>query len=46
MYFKDGEYQEIEAGNGFKGLLIGLAAVIVLLGIFPQWLIDMLYYYF
>jgi NADH-quinone oxidoreductase subunit N len=42
MYFKDGEPQEIEASSGFKSLLIFVAIVIVLLGIFPQWLIDKL----
>jgi NADH-quinone oxidoreductase subunit N len=46
MYFKDGEAQVMEASAGFKGLLIGIAAVVVLLGIFPEWLIDKLYYFF
>jgi NADH-quinone oxidoreductase subunit N len=45
MYFKDGEAQEISVGPGFKGLLIGTAALIVLLGIFPQWLLRLLEYY-
>ena len=42
MYFKDGEPHEIEASSGFKSLLIVVAVVIILLGIFPQWLIDKL----
>jgi NADH-quinone oxidoreductase subunit N len=42
MYFKDGEPQEIETSKGFKGLLIVIAAVVILLGIFPHWLIDLL----
>jgi NADH-quinone oxidoreductase subunit N len=46
MYFKEGDAQVIEASPGFKGLLVGVAAVVVLLGIFPQWLIDKLYFFF
>jgi NADH-quinone oxidoreductase subunit N len=46
MYFKDGEKQEIESGPGFKFLLGLTAAFIIFLGIFPQWLIDKLYYFF
>jgi NADH-quinone oxidoreductase subunit N len=43
MYFKDGEKQEIESGPGFKLVLGITAALIVFLGIFPQWLLDRLY---
>lgn len=43
MYFKDGEPQELEINPGFRGLLIIIAAIVILLGIFPQWLIDRLY---
>jgi len=43
MYFKDGAAQAMEITPGFKGLLIILAIIIILLGIFPQWLIDKLY---
>jgi NADH-quinone oxidoreductase subunit N len=43
MYFKDGEKQEIESGPGFKLMLGVTAAIIVFLGIFPQWLLDRLY---
>jgi len=46
MYFKDGPRQEIEAGSGFKILLAILSAAIVLLGVFPQTIIDLLYYFF
>jgi len=44
MYFKDGEGQELETTASFKGWLTGLAAVIILLGIFPQWLLSNLYF--
>jgi NADH-quinone oxidoreductase subunit N len=42
MYFKDGEEQQIVASPAFKGLLVMVAVAIVLLGIFPQWLINKL----
>jgi NADH-quinone oxidoreductase subunit N len=45
MYFKDGDAQEMDTTPAFKGLLIGIAAVVILLGIFPEWLIDKLYYF-
>jgi NADH-quinone oxidoreductase subunit N len=43
MYFKDGTAQELEIGPGFQLMLIILSLVIILLGIFPQLLIDRLY---
>lgn len=43
MYFKEGENQGVEANTGFKLLLVLMAAAIVLLGIFPEWLINQLY---
>ncbi len=43
MYFKEGNAQHLEIGNGFNFLLILLAVIVILLGIFPQWLIDRLY---
>jgi NADH-quinone oxidoreductase subunit N len=46
MYFKEGDGQAMEVSPVFKGLLIGMAAIVVLLGIFPEWLIDKLYYFF
>jgi len=42
MYFKDGDAQVIEAGAGFKGLLVFVAVVILLLGLFPNLLLDKL----
>jgi NADH-quinone oxidoreductase subunit N len=44
MYFKEGDGQELGVSPGFRALLIAVAAVIILLGIFPQWLIDRLYF--
>jgi NADH-quinone oxidoreductase subunit N len=46
MYFKDGESHQIEASSGFKALLVVVAVLIVLLGTFPQWLIDRLYTFY
>jgi NADH-quinone oxidoreductase subunit N len=43
MYFKDGLSQDLEISPGFKLMLILLAMVVILLGIFPQWLISRLY---
>ena len=43
MYFKDGISQHLEISTGFKGMLILLAVIIILLGIFPQLLINRLY---
>jgi NADH-quinone oxidoreductase subunit N len=45
MYFKDGEKQDIDASPSFKILLILLAALIIILGIFPGLLIDKLWYF-
>jgi proton-translocating NADH-quinone oxidoreductase, chain N len=46
MYFKEGDPQPIEASPAFKGILIGMAGVVVVLGIWPEWLIDKLYFFF
>jgi NADH-quinone oxidoreductase subunit N len=45
MYFKEGEAepQELETSTGFKGLLIAIAVIVVVLGIFPHWLLDQLH---
>jgi NADH-quinone oxidoreductase subunit N len=43
MYFKDGDAQTSEITPGFKTLLVIVAIIVILLGIFPQWLIDRLY---
>lgn len=45
MYFRDGEKQEIQSGPGFKLLLGATAAFIIFLGLFPQWLIEKMYYF-
>ncbi len=46
MYFKDGVGQQLEINAGFQGMLILLALIIIVLGIFPQWLISRLYIIF
>ena len=45
MYFKEGEAQDIVTTPSFRGMLIGIAVIVILLGIFPHWLIDNLYYF-
>jgi NADH-quinone oxidoreductase subunit N len=44
MYFKEGNGQTVEASIGFKWSLILLAAIIIILGIFPNLLIYWLYF--
>lgn len=44
MYFKEGPGQLLEASPSFKGWMAGLAAIIILLGIFPHWLLAKLYF--
>jgi NADH-quinone oxidoreductase subunit N len=44
MYFKDGEAQPIEITSGFQYTLVGLAAVTILLGVFPNLLTTWLYF--
>jgi len=44
MYFKDGEAQPIEITSGFQYTLVGLAAITILLGIFPNLLTTWLYF--
>lgn len=43
MYFKEGPAQQMEMSGSFKVILITLALMVILLGIFPQVLIDRLY---
>ncbi|HZK63350.1 MAG TPA: NADH-quinone oxidoreductase subunit N [Puia sp.] len=43
MYFKEGQGQHLELSPGFTVWLMVLAIIVILLGIFPQWLIDRLY---
>ena len=44
MYFKEGDGQVIEVSSGFKLTLLLLAALIILLGIFPNLIINWLYF--
>lgn len=44
MYFKEGEAQVMEMTSGFKYTLVGLAAVTILLGLFPGLLTSWLYF--
>lgn len=46
MYFREGAKQEIETGPGFRLMLVLAAAILVFLGLFPQWLIERMYYFF
>jgi NADH-quinone oxidoreductase subunit N len=43
MYFKEGLSQNLEISPGFRFMLILLALIVILLGIFPQLLISRLY---
>jgi len=43
MYFKEGLEQQQDFSAGFTGILILLALIVILLGIFPQLLINRLY---
>ena len=44
MYFKDGDAQAMEISVSFKGVIIAVAALVILLGIFPQLLLNWLYF--
>jgi NADH-quinone oxidoreductase subunit N len=44
MYFKDGEPQQIEASNPFKWTLVAVAALIIMLGLFPNLLLNWFYF--
>ena len=44
MYFKEGDNQNIQVTPMFKGTLVLLAALVILLGIFPNLLLN--WYYF
>jgi NADH-quinone oxidoreductase subunit N len=44
MYFKEGEPQSIEVSSSFKWILVALAALIILLGLFPGLLLGWLYF--
>lgn len=44
MYFKEGDANALEVSTGFKWTLVGLAALVIILGIFPNLLLT--WYYF
>jgi len=44
MYFKEGEAQVIEVSAGFKWVISLVAALIILLGVFPQLLFSWFYF--
>jgi NADH-quinone oxidoreductase subunit N len=44
MYFKEGEPKTMELSPGFKVTLVALAAVTILLGVFPSLLTNWLYF--
>ena len=44
MYFKEGEAQVIEASAGFKWVISLVAALVILLGVFPQLLFSWFYF--
>jgi NADH-quinone oxidoreductase subunit N len=44
MYFKQGEPAAVEMTSGFTSILIGLAAVTIILGLFPNLLTYWLYF--
>ena len=46
MYFRDSAAvsEPLVMNRSFKGWLVFLAAIIILLGIFPQWLLEKLYF--
>jgi NADH-quinone oxidoreductase subunit N len=43
MYFKEGEPQISGVTPAFKVLLLGIVLATILLGLFPQWLVDKIY---
>lgn len=44
MYFKDGNAPSIEISNGFKYILVSVAALTIILGVFPNLLTHWLYF--
>lgn len=45
MYFKPvAQSEPIAFDNGFTGMLLGVAVLVIVLGIFPEWLIGCLYF--
>lgn len=45
MYFKEGEKQDVQTSLLFRWKLVALAAFLIFLGIFPEWLITKLWYF-
>jgi NADH-quinone oxidoreductase subunit N len=43
MYFKEGEPQLSEISPSFKVMLLVISLAIIILGIFPNWLVDRIY---
>jgi NADH-quinone oxidoreductase subunit N len=44
MYFKDGQAQVLQVSTGFKWGLVLIAFIVIVLGIYPQWLFTKLYF--
>ena len=44
MYFKQGESQPIETSSAFKFILVSVAAITILLGVYPNLLTYWLYF--
>jgi NADH-quinone oxidoreductase subunit N len=44
MYFKEGEAQVMEVSTSFKWVISLVAALIILLGVFPQLLFSWFYF--
>ncbi|MBC7851726.1 MAG: NADH-quinone oxidoreductase subunit N, partial [Chitinophagaceae bacterium] len=43
MYFKDGDEPQIQVSTSFKVVLVAVAIILILLGIFPETLLNQLY---
>jgi NADH-quinone oxidoreductase subunit N len=44
MYFKEGEAQPIEVSSSFKWIIGFVAALVILLGVYPQLLFSWFYF--
>jgi len=44
MYFKEGDAQPVEITPAFKWILVVLAAMVIMLGIYPQLLLSWFYF--
>ena len=45
MYFREGERQDIASSGSFRLMLGAMAVITILLGIFPEWLLNKLIYF-